>query len=137
MKIVDEKLTIDDLKQEDFIDRRQKDHPMSFQHKDLASGRWGRLPFLEQMANIGSEVERALNWQAKGNVAYSQKAFERALELVDLTLDSATGMARLKELARLREAVADYFAGANQFKSTEASWRRYFLPFAFAARSHH
>ena len=110
---------------------------MSYQHKDLASGRWGRLSFLEQMANIGSEVERALNWQAKGNIPYSRKAFERALELTDLTLDSVTGLARLKELARLHEAIADYFVGENQFKSTETSWRRYFLPFAFAVRSHH
>ncbi len=41
------------------------------------------------MSNIGSEVERALNWQAKGNLAYSQKVFGRALELLDLTLDGA------------------------------------------------
>ena len=89
------------------------------------------------MANVGSEVERALNWQAKGNLAYSRRAFERSLELLDLTLDSATGPARLKELARLREAMADYFVGTNQFRSSETSWRRYFSPFAYAARSHH
>lgn len=110
---------------------------MSYQHKDLASGRWGRYSFSEQMANIGSDVERALNWQARGNVPYCQKAFERALELVDLTLDSATGLPRFKELGRLREALADYFVGDNQYRSTEASWRRYFSAFAYAARSHH
>lgn len=110
---------------------------MSYQHKDLASGRWGQLSFLEQMANIGSEVERALNWQARDNVAYTQKAFERVLELVDLTLDSATSPARFKELARVREAIADYFVGTNQFKSTAESWRRYFLHFTYAARSRH
>lgn len=110
---------------------------MDYQHKDLASGRWGQLSFLEQMANIGSEVERALNWKAKDNIAYSQKAFERALELLDLTLASAAGHARLKEIARAREALSDYFAGSNQFNSTEASWRRYFLPFAYFVRSHH
>ena len=110
---------------------------MGYQHKDLASGRWAQLSFLEQMANIGSEVERALAWQAKNNTAYSQKAFERALELVDLTLDITTSLARLKELARMREAIADYFIGVNQFKSTAPSWKRYFLPFAYAARSHH
>lgn len=110
---------------------------MNYQHKDLAAGRWNELPFLEQMANIGSEVERALNWRAKQNADYSQKAFERALELVDLTLDSITGLARLKELSRLREAIVDFFAGSNQFKSTEASWRRYFLPFTYASRRNH
>ncbi len=107
---------------------------MNCQHKQLTEGRWNQLPFLEQMANIGSEVERALNWKAKHNTEYSRKAFERALELMDLTLDSATGFARLKELTRVREAIVDYFAGINQFNSTETSWRRYFLPFTYAAR---
>jgi len=107
---------------------------MSDQHKDLAAGRWSELSFMEQMANIGSEVERALNWQAKHNVDYSQKAFERALELVDLTLDCVMSFARLKELARMREAIVDYFSGTNQFMSTESSWRKYFLHFTYAAR---
>ena len=110
---------------------------MNRQHKELAAGRWRKLSFLEQMANIGSEVERALRWQAKQNPDYSRKAFERALELVDLTLDSVSGRARFKELARMREAIVDYFAGSNQFGSTETSWKRYFLPFAYAARRHH
>ena len=110
---------------------------MSYQHKDLASGRWRQLSFLEQMANIGSEVERALNWQAKINVAYSQKAFERAIELVDLTLDSVTSPTRFKELARVREGLVDYFVGTNQFKSTPVSWKKYFLPFAYAVRLHY
>ena len=33
---------------------------MTYQHKDLAAGRWKELPLFEQMSNIGSEVERAL-----------------------------------------------------------------------------
>jgi len=110
---------------------------MSYQHKDLALGRWNNMPFLEQMANIGSEVERALNWQAKHNAMYAQKAIERALELIDLSLDSITTPARLKELARVREAIVDFFIGSNQFRSTDASWRAYFLPFAYAARRNH
>ena len=107
---------------------------MNPQHKDLSSGRWSTLSFMEQMANIGSEVERALNWQAKHNADYSQKAYERALELVDLTLDCAISPTRLKELARAREAIVDYFSGTNQFMSTESSWRKYFLCFTYATR---
>ena len=60
---------------------------MNYQHKDLAAGRWKELPFFERMANIGSEVERALAWRAKNNAEYFQKAFERAIELIDLTLE--------------------------------------------------
>lgn len=107
---------------------------MIHQHRDLAAGRWERMPFLDQIANIGSEVERALNWKAKHNEAHSQKAFERALELMDLTLKNRWSGSRLKEVARVREALVDYFFGANEFGSTEKSWRRYFYHFAYAAR---
>jgi len=107
---------------------------MSYQHKDLAAGRWKELAFVEQMANIGSEVERALNWRAKGNDAYCQNAFDRALELFDLTLDSVKGFPRLKEVARLRESIADYFFGTNQAAFTEGSLKKYFLHFTYAAR---
>lgn len=107
---------------------------MTYQHQSLAAGRWQQMSFLEQMANIGSEVDRALNWKAKNNVPYCQKAFERALELLDLSLESAQGFPRLKELARTREALVDYFYGSNQYQSVESSWRKYFLSFAVAVR---
>ena len=104
------------------------------QHKDLAAGRWSKLSFIEQMANIGSEVERALNWRVKQNTDYSQKAFGRALELIDLTLNNTKGFSRRKELARVREALIDYFSGTNEFNSNDSSWKKYFLSFAYAAR---
>ena len=74
-----------------------------------------QMAFIEQMANIGSEVERAL-------------------ELTDLTLESVSGFPRLKELARMREALVDSFCGSNQFKSSDELWRKYFLNFTYAAR---
>ncbi len=107
---------------------------MSYQHKELAAGRWRKLSFLEQMANIGGEVERALNWQGKNNADYAQQAFERALELIDLTLENIAIPTHLKEIARVREALVDYFFGTNQYMSTEASWRKYFSHFTYAAR---
>ena len=110
---------------------------MNYQHKDLAAGRWKQLSFLEQMANIGSEVERALNWREKHNADYCRQALERSFELIDLTLDSVKGFARLKELARLREVIVDYFLGTNQFVSTEGSLRKYFSNFTYAVRRNH
>ena len=107
---------------------------MTYQHKDLAAGGWSHLSFFEQMANIGSEVQRALNWKKKNVGAYSKKASERALELTDLTLDNISGFTRFKEVARLREALVDYFFGKNQFMSTERSWKKYFSSFTYAAR---
>ncbi|KJJ85216.1 hypothetical protein OMAG_000928 [Candidatus Omnitrophus magneticus] len=110
---------------------------MNYQHKDLAAKRWRELSFLEQMANIGSEVERMLNWRIKKNYDYAQKAFERTLELIDLTLDIDKNYAHLKEVARVREALVDDFTGANQFISSDNSWRKYFLSFAYAARKNY
>ena len=110
---------------------------MSILHKDLTRERWEQMPFVEQMANIGSEVERALNWRKKQNVEYARKAFERALDLIDLSLSADTTLARLKELARVRETVVDHFFGTNEFVSTEASLRKYFLHFVYAARKNY
>ena len=107
---------------------------MSYQHVELAGGRWQGFSLMEQMANVGSEVERALKWKEKNDADYSTKASNRALELLDLTLDDPKNKTRLKEVARTREALVDYFYGTNQFESSEESWRRYFLEFAYAAR---
>ncbi len=103
-------------------------------HKELSAGRWRELTFAEQMANTGSEVERALNWKAKNQPVYFQKAADRALELMDMTLEGATTFPRRRELARARETLADYFFGENQFAATDQIWRRYFSPFTFVAR---
>ena len=86
------------------------------------------------MANIGSEVERAISRRARHHAAYAQRAFERALELIDLTLGSVSMPSRLRELARAREALIDYFAGTNQYGSTAALWSKYFSCFTYAAR---
>lgn len=107
---------------------------MTVQHKGLATDRWRQMPVCEQMANIGSEVMRALKWRAKGNTQYSQKASARALELIDLSLDSTRSYSRLKEFARLRETVVDYFYGSNQFASSKELWRGYFDHFNYMAR---
>ncbi|OGC03852.1 hypothetical protein A2276_08385 [candidate division WOR-1 bacterium RIFOXYA12_FULL_43_27] len=110
---------------------------MSFQHKEAAAGRWQKMPLSEQMANIGSEVERAINWKNKNNKEYSRTAFERALELLDLTLACYKEYSKLKELARLREVLADYFAFDNTYNSTDESLKKYFLAFNYAARLGH
>ncbi len=100
----------------------------------MTSERWFKLAFFEQMANIGSEVERTILWKEKNNPQYSHMAFERALELLDLTISDKKNIKRLKELLRAREALADHFVFDNEYKSTDKSWRDYFYPFNWAAR---
>lgn len=107
---------------------------MKFQHQKLAEGRWEKLSFMEQMANVGSEVERTILWRDKGNESYSHQAFGRALELLDLTIASPLNRKRLRELTRIREVMVDYFYGENKFSSSDKLWRNYFYPFNYAAR---
>ncbi|MBD3347018.1 MAG: hypothetical protein GF401_18340 [Chitinivibrionales bacterium] len=106
---------------------------MSMQHKGLISGRWFEMPFIEQMANIGSEIERTINWKDKGNQEYSNLAFDRVLELLDLTIADPKNVSRLKELVRTREALADYFVFDNEYNSTAQIWKNYFFAFSWAA----
>lgn len=103
------------------------------QHPSLAAGGWQTFSLAEQLANIGGEVERALNWRNKNNPDYSRAAFLRALELPGLTIADPRHRRRLKELTRLREALLDFFLGDNEFRSTEKSWRNYFYSFGYAA----
>jgi hypothetical protein len=106
---------------------------MTMGHQELAAGRWFRLSLVEQLANVGSEIERAIRWRGKGNAEYGRRAFERALELLDLTIADERNRSRLKELTRLREVLADYFWFDNRYGSCDESWQKYFHAFTYAA----
>src|SRR5262245_15838338 len=104
------------------------------QHRDLASGRWGQLSLAEQLGNVGSEISRAVRWTSR-NPDMARAALYRALELLDFTLaDPRHSRARLREIARTREVVVDFFDGPNQYGSTAASLQKYFDAFAVYAR---
>ncbi len=108
---------------------------MTSQHRALAAGGWRKLSFLEQMANIGSEIERSIMWRQKGNHDYGHKAFDRALELIDLTIEDPGNKTRLREIVRAREALVDHFVFCNDYSTTDQLWHNYFFGFACAART--
>lgn len=103
-------------------------------HKSLTQEKWSAFTLHEQMAHIGAEVGRSLNWKRKGDADHAQRAFERALELFDFTLAHPHSLPRLREIARAREVFCDYVAGDNEYDSDDVSFDRYFYPFNYAAR---
>lgn len=106
------------------------------QHGEAAAGRWWELSLAEQLGNVGSEVSRALRWRDH-DARLSAGALERALELMDLTLADPRHLRsvhRLREIARAREVLVDFFAGENEYGSTGRSLQRYFDIYAIAAR---
>ncbi len=108
---------------------------MTYQNRNLAEERWYDLSFFEQMANVGAEIGRTILWRNKGKPDISQRAFERALELLDLTISDEKNQRRLGELLRVRESLADCYFFDNIYRSSDESWQRCFYPFQFAARS--
>jgi hypothetical protein len=103
------------------------------QHRGLAAGRWGQLSPAEQLANVGSEVGRMLRWRERDE-RLAAAAFERALELLDLTLADPRWRGRVSEIARARELLCDAAAGGGSYGSTLEGLDRYFLAFAVLAR---
>jgi hypothetical protein len=90
---------------------------------------------MEQMGNIGSEVDRAISWKQKKKEELSTNAFHRSLELLDLTIgDPRWRGPKLKELTRVRELLCDVFVGENEYEIPSEFFSKYFFAFALAAR---
>ena len=107
----------------------------NIQHKNLANGRWEKMSFLEQMANIGSEVYRAINWRDKGSEKDALMAFNRSLELFDLSKEGKLSSAQYKELCRMREIWIDYFKYDNEYNSTKENINNYFTHLTIAYKN--
>jgi hypothetical protein len=103
-------------------------------HRDLAAGRWAQLSLVEQLANVGSEIGRMRRWAGRDERLMTA-AFDRALELLDLTLADPRWRGRLREIARARELLCDAAAGGREYATTLEDLDRYFLAFAVAARA--
>lgn len=106
---------------------------MNLKHKDLAQGKWQTFSLAEQLANIGSEVNRANRWKEKDEKLF-WSAVERALELFYLTIADPRWRNRLKELTRLREVFCDAVLGGKEYGSTLQSLEQYFFYFAVYSR---
>lgn len=103
-------------------------------HEQLAAGRWHTLSLMEQLDNVGSDVGRAARWYGK-DPQRCEQAFDRAVELLDLTIADERWKGRRKELARARELLYDAMFGGSTYGSDLASLDRYFFHFAMAARA--
>ena len=88
---------------------------------------------MEQLANVGMDIERTIQWKNKGNKEYSRQAFERALELLDLTIADTQKIEVTKRNFKSREMLVDHFVYDNTYQSTDESWQNYFFCFNYAA----
>lgn len=106
---------------------------MTHFHQNLHKGKWNKLDLVEQMANIGSEISRTINWKRKSQKD-AQTSFYRALELIELTLNAPKNKTRVKEITRVKEMLVDWYLNNPLYRSTDQDWQKYFLQFNLAAR---
>ncbi|MCL4380216.1 hypothetical protein M1466_01845 [Candidatus Dependentiae bacterium] len=103
-------------------------------YKELTPEHWFTFSIAQQLANVGTDVDRAIRWKNQGKQQSSQQAFFAALELLDLTIgDPKNKGARRRELLRVREALVDYVMYDNVYGSSDRAWYNYFYQFNYAA----
>ena len=96
---------------------------------------WARYSIFEQMGNIGSEVGRAIKAHRSGNARREQGAIDRALDLLDATVEylAREKSPRLREVLLAREEFTRLFYDGT-FESDADAIERYFTNYAIAAR---
>ena len=95
------------------------------------------MTLMEQLGNIGSEVERAIRAREKADRTALDNAAARALELIDLTIADPRVRFRLRELVRMREVFCDFLYGPNEYSVTPGQLQNEFLYYGIASRSKH
>ena len=103
-------------------------------HRDLTPEKWAKYSLNLQMANIGSEVFRAISWRERGYPERADAAAARAIELFNLTMCGDLPLHRRREVGRAKEAFADYHWGDNVYGSTNENWNSYFMAFTRMAQ---
>jgi len=104
-------------------------------HVQASAGRWATLTLMEQMAHVGSEVDRAVLAKEGGREHRFEQALSRALELFDLTAADPRWLGpRRREILRAREEFCRLFFDPDVTQGSGESLRAYFLHFAVAAR---
>jgi len=82
-------------------------------HKNLKPERWGKFSVKQRELMIANELNRAKNWIEKNDLEDVNNCYERALELLYLTVEITKDKNRLKEYLRLREMMGKLYIEKN------------------------
>ncbi len=103
-------------------------------HSTLADGRWFKFSLAEQFANIGSEIHRLVSADKNHDYARFYAVFDRALELIDLSLSDPRWKTGYKEIARVREILCALYFGQNEYNTSLEALDDYFFRFALVVQ---
>lgn len=104
-----------------------------YQTKEFAK-RWRQFDLIDQLANIGSELNRVIIWQGRDEKKAQEFAYA-TLDLFDLTIADPRWRYRLKEILRSRYLFCDLLWGKNEFKTSLADLEKDFFRYAYYSRN--
>jgi len=85
-------------------------------HTHLTSEKWVTFGTDKQILMIANEINRAKNWTEKKDFEKVSYCYERALELIDLTVECSKKINFIRELLRYRELLGlAYIQNRNVF----------------------
>ncbi len=89
-------------------------------HKTLTPEKWQKFGEAKQILMIACEISRARHWIKKSNWEAVNDCYERAFELLDLTVSLMGNKNKRKELLRLREVIASQYVSVEKdFRTNE------------------
>lgn len=87
------------------------------------------MPVGLQLANVGSEVGRAISWKKRGNLQRSIGFCNKAIEFLELMKTDEKNKKRIGELNFCIEELKDYFLGENIYNTTDEMLMKYYDAF--------
>jgi len=79
-------------------------------HTDAMAARWPAFSPGKQLMMVANELNRAGHWIAKGDPDEVRLCYERALDLLWLTINAAKGFPLLRELCRAKEILLTLYS---------------------------
>ena len=84
----------------------------------ITQEKWSQLSLGQQMGHVASEIARARHWEEKKDSQNRNKALERAIELVNLTLQDNRWKDETKEVFPLRDSISNWLSGTQKANSS-------------------
>ena len=91
--------------------------------------KWDEFSLSQQMGNIGAEVSRVIRFK---NTPRAKSSFDKALELIDLTVQSLVVKKRfpaVSEMLAHRELLCNYFYKDDTSVTTPDRLEKYYISF--------
>ncbi len=94
--------------------------------------KWWEMSIGQQIANVGSEVARAIRHKNKGNKEGAEEYCIHAVEMLGYSKLDPKNINRRKELLLAQEELVDYLLGENRYGNDDASIMKWYDAFLFS-----